>query len=88
MSHFARGWEWYKSYQLLFIRSISEFLNLVPQGILVTAPKLQKDLLGTKDGTITIHDKFISLSSLLPGATRCHGTRIARGVPLPVYVNF
>ena len=22
-----------------------------------------------------------------PGATRCHGTRIARGIPLPVYIN-
>ena len=27
------------------------------------------------------------LSLLKPGATRCHGTRIARGVPLPVYIN-
>ena len=29
--------------------------------------------------------KSISLFKL--GTTRCHGTRIARGVPLPVYVN-
>ena len=29
--------------------------------------------------------KSISLFKL--GATRCHGTRIARGVPLPVYIN-
>ena len=28
-----------------------------------------------------------SISLLKPGATRCHGTRIARGVPLPVYIN-
>ena len=28
-----------------------------------------------------------SMSLLKPGATRCHGTRIARGVPLPVYMN-
>ena len=28
-----------------------------------------------------------SMSLLKPGATRCHGTRIARGVPLPVYIN-
>ena len=28
-----------------------------------------------------------SKSLLKPGATRCHGTRIARGVPLPVYNN-
>ena len=39
----------YKYYQLLLIRSISEFLNLVPQElILVTAPELQEDWLGTK----------------------------------------
>ena len=34
--------------------------------------------------------KFMSIKSmslLKPGATRCHGTRIARGVPLPVYIN-
>ena len=28
-----------------------------------------------------------SMSLFKPGATRCHGTRIARGVPLPVYIN-
>ena len=28
-----------------------------------------------------------SMSSLKPGTTRCHGTRIARGVPLSVYMN-
>ena len=28
-----------------------------------------------------------SKSLLKPGATRCRGTRIARGVPLPVYNN-
>ena len=28
-----------------------------------------------------------SMSLLKPGTTRCHGTRIARGVPLPVYIN-
>ena len=28
-----------------------------------------------------------SMSLLKPGTTRCHGTRIARGVPLPVYMN-
>ena len=27
------------------------------------------------------------MSWLKPGATRCHGTRIVRGVPLPVYIN-
>ena len=28
-----------------------------------------------------------SMSLLKPGTTGCHGTRIARGVPLPVYIN-
>ena len=27
------------------------------------------------------------MSLLKPGATRYHGTRIVRGVPLPVYIN-
>ena len=27
------------------------------------------------------------MSLLKPGTTGCHGTRIARGVPLPVYIN-
>ena len=46
----ARGLVRYKYYQLLFIRSISEFLNPVLQMILVTAPELQED----GSGTITI----------------------------------
>ena len=33
---------------VMSIRFISQFLNLVPQMILVTAPELQEDLLGTK----------------------------------------
>ena len=38
------------SYYLREFMSISEFLNLVPQElILVMAPELQEDLLGTKD---------------------------------------
>ena len=36
---------------------------------------------------IMILKSSISISSLQPGATRCHGTRVARGVPLPVYMN-
>ena len=36
---------------------------------------------------IMILKSFISISLLQPGATRCHGTRIARGVPLSVYMN-
>ena len=47
----ARGLDWYKSYQLLFIKSITEFLNLVPQElILVTAPELQEDFVRYKGG--------------------------------------
>ena len=45
----ARGLDWYKSCQLLFIRFTSEFLNLVPaRVILVMAPKLQEDWIGTR----------------------------------------
>ena len=36
---------------------------------------------------IMILKSFISISLLQPGTTRCHSTRIARGVPLPVYMN-
>ena len=46
--------------------------------------KIARGLVGYKD----IGYYFIkSMSLLKPGATRCHGTRIARGVPLPVYIN-
>ena len=46
--------------------------------------KIARGLVGYKD----IGYYFIKSMSLLePGATRCHGTRIARGVPLPVYIN-
>ena len=63
----------------------------MPQDILVMAPELQEDWLGTKDeiGYLTYQHEFISISCLSTGATRYpgHGTRIARGVPLPVYMN-
>ena len=48
--------------------------------------KLQEDWIGYTG----YQHKFMSIKSmslLKPGATRCHGTRIARGVPLPVYNN-
>ena len=45
----ARGFVRYKSYQLLFIRSISEFLKLVLQEILVTDTRIARGW----DGTIT-----------------------------------
>ena len=59
---------------------------------------LQEDWMGTltsigycSSGLLTDDQhKFMSIKSmslLKPGATRCHGTRIARGVPLPVYMN-
>ena len=84
----ARGLARYKSYQLLFIRSISKFLNLVPQElILVTAPELQEDLLGRKMKKVLLVFMYIYNLSLHWCPKRCHGTRIARGVPLPVYMN-
>ena len=60
------------------------FLTLVPQElILVMAPELQEDGLGTKDeiGYFTYQHEFISISCLSTGAARYpgHGTRIARG---------
>ena len=85
--------------QLLFIRFTPEFLYLVPQGdILVTAPKLQEERMGTRSDqseSMLIKPRYEDIgycsvkskSLLKPGATRCHGTRIARGVPLPVYNN-
>ena len=42
-------------YRLLFIRFTPEFLYLVPQGeILVTAPKLQEDWMGTQGISISL----------------------------------
>ena len=66
--------------------------------ILVTAPKLQEDWMGTQSDqseSMLIKPRYEDIgycsvksrSLLKPGATRCHGTRIARGVPLPVYNN-
>ena len=78
----ARGWGWYKSYQLLFIRSISEFLTLVPQVILVTAPELQEDLSGTKVKKVLLAFAYIYNLSLHWCPKRCHGTRIARWMRL------
>ena len=51
---------------VISIKSISEFLNSVLQGILVTAPELQEDLLGTK-----VKKVLLSLiQNKEPGATR------------------
>ena len=48
--------------------------------------KLQEDGMGTQsDQPESMLIKSMSL--LKPGTTRCHGTRIVRGVPLPVYIN-
>ena len=71
----ARGFIRYKRYRLLFIGFTYEFLSLVPQElILVTAPKLQEDEIGS----------FNSSHLYLP----VHASiRIARGVPLLVYMN-
>ena len=47
---------------------------------------VQEDGIGTRsDQSESLLIKSIRL--LKPGATRCHGTRIARGVPLSVYIN-
>ena len=83
----ARGLDWVHSLVSATVHWVylQIFLSKVPQEfILVTAPKLQEDWIGYKD----IGYYFIkSMSLLKPGATRCHGTRIARGVPLPIYIN-
>ena len=56
---------------VMSIRFISEFLNPVPQGILVTAPELQEETLGTKvKGYFTYQREFISITCLSTGATR------------------
>ena len=47
---------------------------------------LQEDWMGTRSDQLESMS-IKSMSLLKPGATRCHGTRIARGVPLPVYNN-
>ena len=77
----ARGFVRYKGYQLLLIRSISEFLNPVPQEILVMAPELQEDLLGTKVKKVLLVFTYIVLIyTSIWCHKRCHGTRIARGM--------
>ena len=72
--------------QLLFIRFTPEFLSLVPQELSWSQYQNCKRI-GLVQLLTMILKSFISISSLQPGATRCHGTRIARGVPLPVYMN-
>ena len=65
------------------------FLSQVPQElILITAPKLQegKVVQRMKKVALTLVT-YIFILSLLWCPMRCHGTRIARGVPLPVYMN-
>ena len=50
-----------------------------------TKSGMQEDWMGTQSIGQLLFIRFINLFK--PGATRCHGTRIARGVPLPVYNN-
>ena len=72
--------------QLLFtISLLADVPQLGAKTILVTAPKLQE---GKR--YFTYQHEFISITCLSTGAARDpgHGTRIARGVPLPVYMNF
>ena len=47
---------------------------------------VQEDWMGTRSDQLESMS-IKSMSLLKPGATRCHGTKIARGVPLPVYIN-
>ena len=83
----ARGLDWYTDIGYCSLGLLVDIPLLSAAGIiLVTAPKLQEDGIGTQSD----QHKFMSIKSmslLKPGATRCHGTRIARGVPLPVYMN-
>ena len=84
----ARGLDWYTGYQHKFmsINSIRRYSSTWCRREKSWSwhQKLQEDWIGYKD----IGYYFIkSMSLLKPGATRCHGTRIARGVPLPVYIN-
>ena len=60
-------------------------LALVPQELNPGhGTKIARGLDGYKDiGYCSIK----SMSFLKPGTTRYHGTRIVRGVPLPVYIN-
>ena len=70
---------------VLFMDCVQSWVSVLGRcPILVTAPKFARGLVRYKD----IGYYFIkSMSLLKPGTTRCHGTRIARGVPLPVYIN-
>ena len=84
----ARGLDWYTGYQHKFmsINSIRRYSSTWcrREKSWSRHQKLQEDWIGYKDiGYYFI--KSINLFKL--GATRCHGTRIARGVPLPVYIN-
>ena len=73
--------------QLLFIRFTPEFLYWCRKDKSWSRHQNCKRIgLGTRsDQSESMLIKSISLFK--PGATRCHGTRIARGVPLSVYIN-
>ena len=84
---------WMASYPwLMFLEGVQSWVDFLivlfmeSVQILVTAPKLQEDGIGTQGISISFMS-IKSMSLLKPGTTRCHGTRIARGVPLPVYNN-
>ena len=83
-----RGEGWYKLL-VMSIRFISQFLNPVPQGILVMAPELQEDGMVQVLFIGSISEFLKSSKIRKPGTTRyVTAPEIARGVPLPVYMNF
>ena len=76
---------------VMSIRFISEFLNPVPQGILVMAPELQERFVRYKGekGTSSVHLYSSDLHlDLVPQEILVMAPEIARGFPLPVYMNF
>ena len=84
----ARGLDGYTGYQPAIIMILQSTRRYSSTGAARINPghgtKIARGLDWYKD----IGYYFIKSMSLLKlGATRCHGTRIARGVPLPVYIN-
>ena len=84
----ARGLDGYTGYQSAIIMILQSTRRYSSTGATRINPghgtKIARGLVRYKDiGYCSIK----SMSLLKPGATRCHGTRIARGVPLPVYMN-
>ena len=69
-----------RQFLVMSIKSISEFLNLVPQEILVTAPKIAR-------GGGWLGFQLLFIPQLGAMTILVMAPKIARGVPLPVYIN-